>query len=222
MIHDTLVDINDPENLSSEQCKEWWEKKQQNQYFDPDTLVFHFSKPELIEQMNLTKDSFVLEMGGGHARETKEFCKLSDNVYNIDISKTAAELNKKNAPEVKESKEYNGYDIPFDDDMFDLAYNCFVIQHMSKKDAYNLIKDTKRVLKKGGKFLFEFLGGNYIGGETQEHYSGGPKGGMFNNGYTVEEVRKIMQELGYEEVFINEYQVIADGTTNVWACGKKV
>ncbi|MCP3684504.1 MAG: class I SAM-dependent methyltransferase [bacterium] len=221
MIHDFEIESNDPKNLTPEGAKIWWEKKQREDYFGQKVMGeahFHFSKPELIAKMGLTKESRILEIGCGYGRETLKFCEISDNVFGIDISQTAADLTKKHCPEAT-TMSFDGTRIPFPDGTIDFAYNCFVIQHMSKENAKALIKDTMRVLKPGGKFLYEFFGGNYCAGEGRETYSGGLEG-MYNNGYTQDEIRKLLTELGVFIEYIKENQVIADGTTNLWVCGR--
>ena len=40
--------------------------------------------------------------------------------------------------------------IPFKDDSFDLLYHSHVLEHFSKKDGENLLKECHRVLKKDG------------------------------------------------------------------------
>lgn len=107
--------------------------------------------------------------------------------------------------------------IPFEDNTFDFLTAVFVFQHVSKSNAVNLLKESIRVLKFEGRFLFEFLGGNYIGGEGNDHYSGGLQG-MYNNGYTIEELKKIEKQLNLKTVHITEIDMsfAEKGTTNIW------
>ncbi len=217
---DTVIDSKDTQNLTIEQCKIWWENQQVKDYFGEKELGnpkhFHLSIPKLIKQIGLTKDSHILEIGCGYGRETYEFCKISDFVYGVDISKTAIELCKKNCPQAI-IQEFDGKILPFDNNKFDFVYNCFVIQHMSKEATKELIKETIRILKKGGKFLFEFLGGTYCAGVGKENYSGGLQG-MFNNGYTEMEINNLVKDIKLKKVFMEQYKIMKDGTTNIWLC----
>lgn len=224
---DTIVDGKSKHNLTGKQCKEWWEKKQKEDYFGSkninDSAHFHLSQPELIKRMRIKKDNIILEIGCGFGREIKAFLEITDNVCGIDISDTAAKLTKKNCPDAH-IEVYDGTNIPFSDNNFDLVYSCFVIQHMSKANARELIKETIRVLKPKGRFLFEFLGRHGCAGEGKEHYSGGLTG-MYNNGYTLKEMEDLIKEIGLNKVFLEE-KIYASGgkdgpVSNFWLCCEK-
>ena len=225
VIIDTIIDAKSEDNLSTEKCKEWWENQQQKDYFGPKKLDnpqhFHLSQPKLLEQAGLNKDSEVLEIGCGFGREIKSFLKMTDTVFGVDISKTAAKLTKKNCPEAH-IEVYDGTHLPFSDNNFNLVYSCFVIQHMSKANAIELIKETIRVLKPKGRFLFEFLGGHGCAGEGKEHYSGGLTG-MYNNGYTSKEIEDLITDLKLNKVFLEE-KILGNGPeaiSNFWLCCEK-
>jgi len=222
MIRDFEIDSKDEKNITPEQAKAWWEAKQEEDYFGPKEAGpahFNFSRPDLIAKIGLTKESYILDIGCGYGRETKKFCEISDNVFGLDISVKAAAGTKGHCPNAT-TTSFDGTNIPYADESFDFAYNCFVIQHMSKTNAKELITDTLRVLKPGGKFLFEFFAGNYCAGKGRETYSGG-LAGMFNNGYTQEEIKDLMQEVGTPIEFMEETVLMKDGTSNIWVCCKK-
>lgn len=199
---DFVMDSKDPQNLTPKEVKEWWENQQANNYFTD--KVFSFSRPELIQKFNLNKDSKILELGPGYGRETSQFLKITDNVCGLEISKTAAERLQKEFPKA-EFKEFDGVNLPYPDDSFDLIYSCFVLQHMSKESAKKVLIESIRVLKKGGCFLHEFLSEPYCADKGNEHYSGGLSG-MYNNGYTQDELLDLVKELDLNLVFLQEYE----------------
>jgi len=223
VVTDFVMESNDEKNLTVPKCKAWWENIQKKDYFKKETKTdadFHLSKPDLIAGLNLTKSSFILEFGCGFGRETRKFCEISDNVYGLDISQEAADLTKTNAPK-SITASFDGINVPHKDNMFDLTYSCFVIQHMSKPSALALMKESKRVLKVGGHMLFEFFSGSdYCAGKGKELYSGGLEG-MYNNGWEMEEIKQAVQDIGMETVFINENKIVK-GVSNIWLCCKKV
>ncbi len=74
------------------------------------------------------------------------------------------------------------------------------------------------MLKPNGHFLFEFLSNHGCAGEGKEHYSDGLKG-MYNNGYTQEELRKLCNDLGLAIEWLEE--IDCSDVNNIWLCVKK-
>lgn len=207
---------------NKEEIKKFYDVAYQNNYegtpFNSNiehTLPFWFGFMEYIKPF--TKEHVVLEIGCGYGRQLFEFCKISDYVYGVDVAEGAKILSEEHNPKARVTV-CDGKHIPFEDNTFDFLTAVFVFQHISKAHAINLLKESIRVLKPGGRFLFEFLGGNYIGGEGNDHYSGGLQG-MYNNGYTVEELKKIEKELNLKTIHITEIDMSSlseKGTTNIW------
>lgn len=214
---DTVIDSKRTDNLSNEDCKKWWDKfVTKNSYFTK--FSFGLSRPELYAKIPLDKNSYILEIGIGYSRQLGAFCQISDNVYGIDVAKGAIDYAKQNAPKAN-VQEYDGEHIPFPDNTFDFVTSVFVLQHVSKSNAENLLKETMRVLKPGGIFLHEFLGGNWIAGEGNEHYSGGLTG-MYNNGYSKEELETLGNKLGLKTLEMTIIDIPKahneEGTQNIW------
>lgn len=218
MLKDLIISKNEAQNLSPEDCKKWWTQKMVEPYFT--AYSWGLSQPQLYAKIPLTKTSKILEIGAGYGRQLSEFVKISDNVYGIDIAIEAVNLIKKHVPQAIAS-EYDGENIPYTDNCFDFVTSIFVLQHVSKTIAENLLKESYRVLKSEGIFLHEFLGGNYIAGENNEHYSRGEKDMMYNNGYTLQEIKDLCVKLNMTILFIEEFVMTTDNTTNIWLAVKK-
>lgn len=194
-----------------DECKTWWENQAKNIYFK--NQHWYFSVPELIQLMGLTSDSEILEIGCGYGREMSQFAKISSHIYGIDIAKTHAELTKKNVPQA-ETKEYNGTDIPYQDNSFDFIYTAYVMQHMSKENCRKLMREMNRCLKPKGKILLEFFGGIREAGEDKDMMLGD----MYNNGFTSEEIIKLSTDAGFKWQFIHtkNYEQVDPGIKNLW------
>ena len=154
---DTIVERSRGDNLTVKQCKAWWENQMDKEYFK--SLSWNLSQPQLYARIPLTKSSCILEIGCGYGRQLSQFVEISNYVYGIDITKGAVKLAKENVPTAI-VVEYDGTNIPYNNDTFDLVTSVFVIQHVSKANAIALLKESVRVLKPGGIFLHEFFGGD--------------------------------------------------------------
>lgn len=224
MLIDTILPQPEKKNLTVKECQDWWDNFVSHEYFTE--YAWCLSQPQLYAKIPLTKDSSILEIGNGYGRQLSQFLKITDKVYGVDISKSSIELARKHCPEAILT-DFDGSNLPFLREQFDLVTSVFVMQHTSKENVKQLLNESFRVLNKDGYFLHEFLGGNWIANKGNEHYSmrkineDGTFDGMYNNGYTVKEIKEICQELGLNIHWIEEIKMMEDGTTNIWLCVKK-
>lgn len=107
------------------------------------------------------KNAKVLDLGCGHGRtnkifEIKEYCGLD---YSEGMLKRARELNRDmtNAVFIKG----DGHTIPFDRNSFDVVVCNTVILHMQGDVFISYVKEVHRVLKRGGKFIFNVPKSDY-------------------------------------------------------------
>jgi SAM-dependent methyltransferase len=103
-------------------------------------------------------DAVVLEIGCGTGRVLQHLAGRYREVHGIDI---AGEMVKQGehrlggVPNIH-FHQGNGYDLEaFADESVDLVYSALVFQHMPKTVAYNYFRETRRVLRPGGLFLFQ-------------------------------------------------------------------
>lgn len=85
----------------------------------------------------------VLELGAGSGWQAKKIEALGNTVSAIDL-KESSYANDRIFPVI----DYNGKDIPFDDNTFDYVFSSNVLEHVSHIDEMNT--EIKRVLKKDG------------------------------------------------------------------------
>ena len=76
--------------------------------------------------------------------------------HGIDISSESIEMATKNSIKNTNFQTFDGMNIPFEDNTFDVIFTACVFHHIDFKLHQNLFKEIYRVLKPGGKFyIFE-------------------------------------------------------------------
>ena len=90
----------------------------------------------------------VLDLGCGQGTSLKYFNELNNNIdwYGIDIEKSPEVLSREETNE--KFITFDGINIPFNDNYFDLIYCKQVFEHV--KNPRELLKEVYRVLKSGG------------------------------------------------------------------------
>ena len=104
----------------------------------------------LVKRFNLSATNKLLEIGCGRGDFLEEFSKLGMQVFGIDRESTSAEILSKKEIEVKNC-DISKDKIPYPDNFFDVIYHKSLIEHLY--DPSNLMKESYRVLKPGGKLI---------------------------------------------------------------------
>jgi ubiquinone/menaquinone biosynthesis C-methylase UbiE len=107
---------------------------------------------EQIESINF------LDFGCGDGNSAIHFYNYFPNsIYNgIDISSESINVAKSLATNNSNFQTFDGMNIPFEDNTFDVIFTACVFHHIDFKLHHNLFKEIYRVLKPGGKFyIFE-------------------------------------------------------------------
>jgi ubiquinone/menaquinone biosynthesis C-methylase UbiE len=105
----------------------------------------------LVLNKYLNKGDSVLDVGFGLGYGLTILSIYAESVTGIDVDKKCVEycqgsLSGRN-PKLKCLKEYNGYNIPFDDNHFDLVTCIDVLEHVENYERF--LKELLRVSKKG-------------------------------------------------------------------------
>jgi ubiquinone/menaquinone biosynthesis C-methylase UbiE len=206
--------------LDYKQWQEWWVTRAPEYFTDKS---WKFSQPAMIALLGIEKHHCILELGFGYGREISQFCKLSDNVYGLELTdwaceNTLVELTSRRVKPLPRLKSYDGKIFPFPTEAFHAIYNCFVIQHLSREHAKEIIKETLRVLKADGKALFEFFGDPQYYNNGEDVFSGEDgAGGMFNNAFIESEISDFIKSCGGEVIWLKNSPVTNDWG-NHWVC----
>jgi ubiquinone/menaquinone biosynthesis C-methylase UbiE len=206
--------------MTFDKWRQWWIERAPQYFTDK---IWRFSQPQLIERLKIEPHHCVLELGFGYGRELSQFCKLSNHVYGLELTdwsceNTLIELNDRGVEPLPILKSYDGLTIPYPTESFQIVYSCFVIQHLSREHAKELIKEALRVTSWHGKVLFEFFGDPSYYADGGDVFSGDENdGGMFNNAYLKEEIPTLIESCGGRLEWL-ETTPIAHEWGNYWVC----
>lgn len=123
--------------------------------FDPEPLKNHMDKwdgERFIEELRLSEEKTVLEIGVGTGRLAKRVCGLCKSFCGIDISPKTIEKAKQNLKEFENIKLICGDFLTWhSDEFFDDVYSSLTFFHFEDKKA--VINKVYRLLKNGGRFV---------------------------------------------------------------------
>lgn len=102
----------------------------------------------LTKRFKIGSNSTILEIGCGRCDFLIEYAKLGHNCYGVDrevMDENILENIKLSYIDISRDK------LPYPDEYFDLVYHKSVLEHFYTPD--NLMSESMRVLKKGGKLI---------------------------------------------------------------------
>lgn len=112
----------------------------------------------VLKEIGKNHYKLLIDVGAGTGRYIKHLAKISDHVVPLDFSLNMLKVLKKKlygisgrVDVVLADAEY----MPFRSNVFDLALSTLTIDHIP--NYINMLKETKRVLKRGGIFIFSSL-----------------------------------------------------------------
>ena len=115
---------------------------------------FQYPIPDI--RLPRVNDKLLLDVGCNWGRWSIAAARKGYHVVGIDPSLGAIMAARRVARQLDAEIEYmcaDGRYLPFDADTFDNVFSYSVIQHFSKTDAAQTLKEVKRVLKPSGKSL---------------------------------------------------------------------
>lgn len=105
-------------------------------------------------------DKVVLDAGCSSGGKTVYYSELGvKSIVGIDLDTKRIELAKQYANKKNKEIEFKIASIaemPLDDDTFDIVFLNDVVEHIDRNILLNALKESKRVIKKGGKICVEF------------------------------------------------------------------
>lgn len=113
-------------------------------------------RPELIKFIGTIKDKKVLDAGCGAGYFTKLLNKQGGSLYGCDISKKMIDIAVSDN-ETKRPISYHNYDMcntKYKNNFFDFVVSVGAIFHLNQNEYIKFIKESNRILKKGGQLVF--------------------------------------------------------------------
>lgn len=123
----------------------------------------YFNKLLEINYKSGFKNKKALDVGCGGGLLSEELSKIGLNVTGVDPSKESISIAREHAMMSGLDIEYRescGEKLPFDDGVFDMAFCCDVLEHVS--DVRKVISEISRVLKRGGMFFFDTVNRTFL------------------------------------------------------------
>ena len=108
----------------------------------PDKLARH-----LFEKFGLKPGEKILDLGCGRGEFLRGFSKLGLQAEGLDGCASARDMNKDYRIEIADLEGR----LPYPDNSFDMVYHKSLIEHLH--DPANLMSESYRILKEGGKVL---------------------------------------------------------------------
>ncbi len=142
-----------------------WDREYRDSTFltkknEPQADVVRFLK--FLKKEGLVLENLnILDLGSGTGRNSFYFAELGNNVWGLEISKTAIDIATQNAKEaglnIKYKKQSIGEKFPFEDNFFDIILDVTSSNSLNEKEREIYLIESKRVLKNNGYFFVKAL-----------------------------------------------------------------
>ena len=176
-----------------------WEEKYINK------LINFISKPE----------PKILDVGCGDGRHTIIIDRNGGKAIGIDLSDSMLKEANSLYPE-GDFRKMDMRKLKFKKDSFDGLWSSGSIYHLPKSSIGEVIKEFRRVLKKGGVLAVNFKLGSGEGMEARpKSYTGGPRYFAY---YTEQEMEELFQAQGFTKLESQSYpeEVFGDNILQMW------
>jgi SAM-dependent methyltransferase len=117
---------------------------------------YYFSRPTFVDGTtefhrllanHIPPESSILEIGAGPTNQTSSYVARLGQVVGVDVSD---EVHTNAA--LTEAHVFNGVQLPFPDNCFDVCVSNWVIEHVRDPQAH--LREVARVLRRGGSYVF--------------------------------------------------------------------
>lgn len=160
--------------------------------------------PQLIDLVNrstmrlldghIDQSTTFLEFGPGDCRFAFKVCKTVKKVYAVDISNQIGDV--ETIPENFELIIYDGYNLDMPSNSVDIVFSDNVIEHLHPADIDIHMRNAKRILKPGGKYIFR-TPHRYTGPHDISRYFSDEPEGFHLKEWTYREISGLLKEAGY-------------------------
>src|SRR5215218_3518704 len=163
---------------------------------------FSEQKIEEVKRNEVGQSPVVLDLGCGDGNSAKFFQKhfAGCKYYGLDTSQESVSVAADRNLAGAEFSHFDGLNIPFPDEKFDLVFIACVLHHVDSGEHENILNEIKRVLKLGGHlYIFEH---NPLNPVTRHIVNSCPfdeDAVLLNASYT----KKVLRKLNFREISIS-------------------
>lgn len=166
---------------------------------EDDRLTLRANKSKLALVRNfLDKSTVFAEFAPGDCRFAIDVAKYVKFVYGIDISDQRSNTNV--TPDNFKLIVYDGYNLEeIEDNSIDIVFSAQLIEHFHPEDTKSHFELVHRILKEGGKYVFETphsLSGPH---DISLYFSDEPEGFHLKE-WTYIEIKRMLKELKYSKL----------------------
>jgi len=137
--------------------KDWNKLYKERGVIQSDVVPLVKKAAGIFKEKNFSK---ILDLGCGTGRHIVFLAAEGFDVYGVDISESGLEITKKRLEELGKEPKLKVNDmasLDFEDNFFDAIISIYVINHAKIEKFRKIISEVKRILKKGGLFVFIVL-----------------------------------------------------------------
>ncbi|MFC1657048.1 class I SAM-dependent methyltransferase [Candidatus Moduliflexota bacterium] len=154
------------------------------------------SKMNFVRPFINSKTVFV-EFAPGDCLFAAEVSGEVERVYGVDISDQRGKAGE--SPENFELIVYDGYCLDLEENSVDVFFSDQLIEHLHPDDTAHHFRTVKRILKKGGLYLFR-TPHSYLGPEDISGYFSEKSEGFHLKEWTYRELAEMVDAQGYESL----------------------
>ena len=146
----------------------------------------------------LKREMVAVELGPGTCHTLCAVAGKVNRALGVDVSVMAT--NRQNFPPNLELLQFDGINIPIPAESADLVYSMAVMEHLHPEDALEQLESVVKVLKPGGKYIFNTTH-RFRGPDDISRHFDKVATGFHLHEYTFRELGRLGRKAGFKKVY---------------------